>query len=146
MTRPPEPGTILHASAVAWEGRGILLRGRAGGGKSSLAFQLMALGAQLVADDQTALAASPRGLLAWAPATILGLVEARGVGLLRADPAPPTPIALVVDLDHAAERRLPDRATCDILGIRLPLISGRDNPHIPAIIVQILKGGLAEDR
>ena len=44
---------ILHATCVAVDGRGLLILGPSGSGKSALALQLIALGAQLVADDRT---------------------------------------------------------------------------------------------
>ena len=44
-------GVNLHASCIAVHGRGVLILGPSGAGKSSLALQLMALGADLVADD-----------------------------------------------------------------------------------------------
>ena len=50
---PPE--TILHATCIAWQGRGVLIRGPSGSGKSALALGLMAHGAVLVADDRVKL-------------------------------------------------------------------------------------------
>ena len=41
----------LHASAVAIEGRAVLITGPSGSGKSGLALDIIALGARLVADD-----------------------------------------------------------------------------------------------
>ena len=38
---------------------------------------------------------------------IRGLVEARGVGLLRADPLDEVPLALVADLGRLEDQRLP---------------------------------------
>ena len=52
MTQGVAP-LILHGSCVAVEGRGVLIVGPSGAGKSSLALALMALGAELVADDRT---------------------------------------------------------------------------------------------
>ena len=67
-----DPGTInLHASAVALDGRGALLLGASGAGKSGLALRLMALGARLVADDRVLLRRGPEGLL-------IGLAEELG--------------------------------------------------------------------
>ncbi|MEM9638850.1 MAG: hypothetical protein AAGA94_14475, partial [Pseudomonadota bacterium] len=48
-----DPSDILHASCVACQGRAVLILGRSGQGKSGLALQLMAYGADLVADDRT---------------------------------------------------------------------------------------------
>ena len=70
----------LHASAVALDGRGVLITGAAGSGKSSLALTLMAYGAVLISDDQTELSRVGDTIWARAPETISGLIEARGAG------------------------------------------------------------------
>ena len=44
---------MLHATTVALAGQGVLILGPSGSGKSGLALQLMAMGAELVADDRT---------------------------------------------------------------------------------------------
>lgn len=46
----------LHASAIEWRGRGVLLAGKAGSGKSTLAAELLGQGARLIGDDLTVLA------------------------------------------------------------------------------------------
>ena len=43
---------IMHATCVDINGSGVLIVGRSGSGKSSLAINLLALGSKLVADDQ----------------------------------------------------------------------------------------------
>ena len=123
-------GLILHASCVALDGRGLLIMGPSGAGKSALALQLMALGARLVSDDRTEVTAGPRGLLARCPSpAIRGLIEARGVGLLRAEPAQ--------DEDH----RLPPRRSMAILGSHLPLVLRVRDDHFPAALLLYLEGG-----
>ncbi len=131
----------LHASTVAIAGRGVLIRGASGSGKSALALALLARGAALVADDRTRLARRAGGVLAWAPRGLLGLVEARGVGLLRADPAAPAHLAVVVDLDQAEPHRLPPARHCDILGVALPLVPAASTPHIADALLQWMKTG-----
>lgn len=116
-------------------GRGVLVRGAAGSGKSALALALMARGGRLIADDQTCLARRGAAVLAWAPAPILGLIEARGIGLIETNPAPPTAIALVVDLDEAETERLPRARYCDLLSARLPLVPGAGIPHLADALV-----------
>jgi len=141
---PGDPAPV-HASAVALWGRGVLVLGAAGAGKSSLALTLMAHGARLIADDRTCLAPRDQRLLAWAPKTLLGRIEARGVGILFADPAPPTPIALAVDLDQAEADRIPPKRSWAHCDIAVPLILGRANPSLPHAILQWMKGGRADD-
>ncbi len=130
---------ILHASCVAWQGRGALILGRSGAGKSALALQLMAYGADLVADDRTELHAEDDVLTARPPATIAGLIEARGVGLLRVPFVPQAEIALIVDLDQTETDRLPPERHLTLLGISRPLVLSVPQAHFPAAILCYLK-------
>jgi HPr kinase/phosphorylase len=115
---------LLHATAVAISGCAVLLRGASGSGKSDLALRLIDAGARLVADDQSELRREGDRLIVRAPAPIAGLLEVRGVGIMRLDALPEAPVALVVDL-VAAEgvERLPAQQTEWILGLALPLIA-----------------------
>ena len=131
---------ILHASCVAWQGRGALILGQSGAGKSALALQLMAFGADLVSDDRTELMAEADVLTARAPATIQGLIEARGVGLMRVPFVPQAEIALVIDLDQPEPNRLPPQREITLLGISRPLVLAVSQPHFPAAILCYLKG------
>ena len=140
-----EAPLILHASCVALDRRGVLILGASGRGKSGLALRLMSCGAGLVADDRTCLyledgADGPR-LVADAPPTLRGLIEARGVGILTADPVGPASVALVVDLDRVEDSRLPPLRSVNLLGQDLPLVHMVDSPAFPAAILQYLKGG-----
>ena len=83
---------------MAIAGRALVIRGAAGSGKSGLALDLMALGAELVADDSTILTREGERLIASAPGTIRGRIEARGIGILNAPAAEPVPVALVAEL------------------------------------------------
>ena len=139
MTAPPEV-EVLHASAVALNGRGLLITGRSGSGKSSLALDLISRGATLISDDRTIATPRPGGLL-WlsAPAAIAGRIEARGVGLI-ALPKTEAPAALAVTLDETETARLPDARETVIAGVRLPLLHAVESPAFPAILLACLKG------
>ena len=50
--------------------------------KKKLALRLIDRGAVLIADDQTRVSGEPDGLYAYAPATIAGLLEVRGMGIV----------------------------------------------------------------
>ena len=133
---------IWHGSAVAWGARCALIRGPSGSGKSGLALELMALGASLVADDRVILSCEAEGVpMARAPDALRGLIEARGVGLLRADPAEAAIVVLVVDLGAVETERLPPERTTDVLGHAIPSVQKVESPHFAPAILQYLKAG-----
>ncbi|RXV58821.1 serine kinase [Roseovarius sp. A46] len=137
-------GLTVHASCVAQAGRAVLIRGAAGSGKSGLALRLIALGAELVADDRTRVWRAGDQVMADAPDTIRGRIEARGIGLLRLPAAGPRPLALVVDLDGSATERLPPLRETRIVGAALPLVHGSGHAHFPAAIALYLRYGVLE--
>jgi HPr kinase/phosphorylase len=128
---------VLHASCVAMDGAGeiraVLILGRSGAGKSALALELMSRGARLVADDRTLVVRRGGALIASCPPAISGLIEARGIGLIRVPPLARARLALAVDLDEGEGDRLPPPRRMDLLGVALPRIlglgwgSGRDS-------------------
>lgn len=135
---------VLHASAVAAFGKGLLIRGAAGSGKSSLALELMALGATLVADDRTILTPAGSQVLLSAPSAIAGMIEARGLGLLRAE-ATQAPLSAVVDLDEIETERLPPRRSIVILQRETPLLHGCARGSFPAALMQYMYGSRADE-
>jgi HPr kinase/phosphorylase len=115
---------LVHATAVAIDGSAVLLRGPPGSGKSDLALRLIDGGARLIADDQAVLLRRDCDIVVRAPATIAGLLEVRGVGVLRLDPLDEVRLALVVDLVPAAQiERLPEPRFETILGLAIPLLA-----------------------
>ena len=137
--------TVLHASCVAVDEKGVLICGASGTGKSGLALELMGYGAQLVSDDRTALRREEDKILASAPDTIRGKIEARGIGILHADPVEEVPIVLVVSLDEPETERLPPRRSRQLLGLLVPLVQNSGIPHFAAAIYQYLKRGRSDD-
>ncbi|MDP4031550.1 MAG: HPr kinase/phosphatase C-terminal domain-containing protein [Pseudorhodobacter sp.] len=133
--------TTLHASCVALDGKGLLILGPSGSGKSALALQLMALGAVLVADDYTELARCDAALIARCPTALRGLIEARGVGILRADTVESIPVVLVVDLGRRETERLPPKRQIILLGQSLDLVLRRKDSHFPFAVLQVLRAG-----
>ena len=107
---------MVHATCIAFDGHGILLRGPAGSGKSDLALRAIDRGAQLVADDQVVLTRDGETMIASAPSSLHGLIEIRGIGIMRMDTAVQVPVALVADLADTGER-MPDRRWCEIGGV-----------------------------
>lgn len=111
----------VHASCVAIDGRGVLISGASGRGKSDLALRLIDRGALLVSDDYCELRIEGGQLLASAPATIGGRIEMRGVGIVELEAIPEAPVCLYIDLDAAPER-LPEPRTETLLHLGVPAL------------------------
>jgi HPr kinase/phosphorylase len=115
---------LVHGTAIAIDGDAILLRGPPGAGKSDLALRLIDGGARLVADDQTELRRTGPRLWVRAPAALAGLIEVRGIGILRVDALAEAPLVMCVDLAPSVEvERLPQRRFANLLGLEIPLIA-----------------------
>ena len=116
--------SILHASCIAIDGRGVLLTGASGSGKSDLALRLIDRGATLVADDGIVVEARDGRLHARAGPNIDGQLEVRGLGILAFPAFDEVPLALVIALDQPVPRMpdelLPVRV---IEGLTLPTIA-----------------------
>jgi HPr kinase/phosphorylase len=137
------PPILLHASAVAFAGRGVVILGASGSGKSALALALLGRGAALVADDRVLVERRGDSLVARAPATIAGLIEARGVGILRVPAVPEAVLVLAVDLDRRSEARMPHPAAITYLGVSIGLISGREIPNLDLMLNFFVQNGRA---
>jgi HPr kinase/phosphorylase len=132
---------VLHATSVAVDGKGLLIIGPSGSGKSSLALQLIGLGAVLIADDQTEVFLHDDHPHLRCPAAITGVIEARFVGLLNAPTVPTAPLHLVVDLAQTEGQRLPERHDMMMLGQRIALVFGTKHAHFPVALMLQLRHG-----
>lgn len=113
--------------------------GRSGTGKSTLAIQLIALGAVLVSDDGVIATARGDGLWLQAPPSIRATIEARGLGLLSCPNAPAWACA-VLTLDVVETVRLPDPRETVIAGVRLPLLRKVESPAFPSMLKLYMTG------
>ncbi|WP_279482759.1 HPr kinase/phosphatase C-terminal domain-containing protein [Aureimonas sp. SK2] len=139
----------VHATALRLDGRGLLVRGPSGSGKSSLALSVLrraeaaGLEAALVADDQVLIHHESGFLVARAPKAIAGLIEIRGVGILTERHVAETRLHLVVDLGPRDRiERLPDpgeRVEVAGLGLRRIRLPERD-PAFGADVLLTLAG------
>ena len=119
---------LIHATAVAIETvfgpRAVLLRGCSGSGKSDLGLRLIDAGGRLVADDQSELKRRGALIIVRSPPTIAGLIEARGLGIIRVEALAEAPLALIADLAAPETiERLPERDKERLLGLDLPRIA-----------------------
>jgi serine kinase of HPr protein (carbohydrate metabolism regulator) len=112
----------IHANCIAIGGRGVLIAGPSGSGKSDLALRLLDRGAVLVSDDYTIVQASDGRLFASPPERIAGRIEVRGIGIVARPFNAAVPIALFIGLAGTPER-LPEPQHRIIAGIPLPSIT-----------------------
>ena len=136
---------LLHASCVSVNGNGVLICGAAGSGKSSLALNLIALGAELVADDQTLIRRENKNLIARFPETISHLIEARGLGILTPPTRSDVALTLVVDLETVQSQRVPPPEAYELFGITLPLFRRAPLDAFPAALYILARDGMRYD-
>lgn len=113
----------LHATCVAIAGRGVLLRGPSGSGKSDLGLRLIDqyTDAVLVADDRVDITMTGGALYASAPSAIAGRLEVRGLGIVPVAHRPSAKLCLLADLQkEQLIPRLPEIEFEELLGVRLP--------------------------
>ncbi len=116
--------TLYHATCVEIDGRGVLIEGPSGSGKSDLALRLISQGARLVSDDYVELLSKGGHLTATTPEKIAGKMEVRGVGLVDVDYINEVKIALLIELTPRDEiLRLPDPRHKKLEGNQLPLFA-----------------------
>ncbi len=135
---------LVHATAVAIDGEAVLLRGPPGAGKSDLALRLIDRGARLVADDQVVLRRLGDRVLVRAPAVIAGLIEVRGLGIVRVETIEEAPLALIVDLLPSDQiERMPQARVELVLGLEIPFIGLAAFDASAAAKLRLLRRALA---
>jgi HPr kinase/phosphorylase len=125
------PDLLMYGTVVGIGDTGVLIRGPSGSGKSDLALRLLSLNIPglaslpyLVADDQVEIRRDGAALLASPPSPIAGLLEVRGLGILRVAHRAPAAIDLIADIvPRWAVDRLPDPwPTAVIAGLSRPVM------------------------
>jgi HPr kinase/phosphorylase len=138
----------VHASAVLAGARAVLIRGPAGAGKSRLVRALIQAAetgllrfARLVGDDRVHLEARHEHLLVRPAAALAGLLEVRGVGIVRLDHEPVAVVGLVVDLAADDAERLPAAIETVVRGVRLPRLAvAAGTESLPPVLAALRLG------
>lgn len=124
---PEEEKSGLHATTVQLQGRGVMLMGKSGAGKTELALTLIERAnirneqACLVADDRTLLHVEGDRLIASVPEILAGGVEIRGAGLFSVAYVKQTPLDLVVMLVPREEaERYPNNEKWSFEAVEIP--------------------------
>jgi HPr kinase/phosphorylase len=121
-------GRSIHASAVLVGPHAVLLRGPSGAGKSRLALELIQAApskfTRLVADDRVYVETAHGRLLVRPAPSLAGLIEVRGLGIIRLPYEPVAVATLVLDLGSPTER-MPGEAAVhtSIEGVKLPRLA-----------------------
>ncbi len=123
---------LMHASCAARGGLGLLLTGAPGSGKSDLLLRLLDRGFSLVADDQVDIGSDG---MARPPEALAGLLEVRGLGVMRLPFVGQTRPVLVAQLVPGPVARLPQPSWDSLLG--LPAIAVDPQPASAAQLVAL---------
>lgn len=126
--------TNIHATCVCIHGRGVLILGSSGSGKSDLALRLIDRGAKLVSDDRVLVSAKAGKLVAASPGLLKGKIEVRGVGICDVPSSTEASVELLVRLTNV-EDRLPNASRDMLCGISLPLL--RLDPHTASAPIKV---------
>ena len=143
MQIPLNDSLIMHATCVDINGSGVLIVGRSGSGKSSLAINLIALGSTLVADDQCEIVKKNNKLSVLKPTSLPSSIEIRGVGLVSAPMVVETSLDWVVNMDEAETQRMPDLQFTEIDGYRIPTIFGKNMDDLASRIYVLVSNKLS---
>ncbi|MEG0276637.1 MAG: HPr(Ser) kinase/phosphatase [Coprobacillus sp.] len=130
------PETLIHGVFLNIYGKGVVIRGDSGIGKSEIALELIKRGHLLIADDAIELYHIGQSIIGKAPEVLKNLLEIRGIGVIDASKMfgvasvlPKDNVDLIIQLD----RWLPSReytrigieeenATEEILSVPIPKI------------------------
>lgn len=115
----------IHTTCISLKGKGVLIFGAPGSGKSDLALRLIRHeGAILVSDDRTDIEIEDNKVIAHTPPKIAGLLEVRGIGIQKMPYSNKAEIKLAIELvkDFKEVERLPEERFSEIGGIKIPCI------------------------
>lgn len=117
----------IHGSCAARDDHGVLLLGPSGAGKSDLLLRLLDRGFALVADDRVCIEDG----IARAPDRLAGLIEVRGLGIVRLPYVKQVRLALAVQL--AKPPRMPVPAQHPKTALPLVLV----DPSLCSAAIQV---------
>ena len=121
-----------NLTGVCIGGRGLLIEGAPGSGKTSLALALIDRGATLIGDDGVKLDIEGNALVAHPADATRGLVEIRNLGIVEM-PWTNAPISLLLSLTANAPRFVDGAATREFAGQAIPALAFAAGDAVQAI-------------
>ena len=126
---------------MCFEKKGVLILGKSGSGKSSLALSLVANGAQLVCDDRAQLQVKNKILMMTKPPSLPSALEVRGLGLIKVPLTTEARVDLLIDMELTSDSRLGGHKM-ELFGVEIPCVKGQNFYGLcDAIIVWSKYGG-----
>lgn len=129
------PIEVIHGCLLSIYGRGILITGESGIGKSEITLELIRKGHVMVADDAIEAKRIQNRILGSAPEVLHGMLEIRGVGIIDAikmfgasSVMPEIFVDCIISLERSNDQKpmeripLEDQEYRDIFNVSLPLI------------------------
>ncbi len=135
---------VLHATTIDISGRGASIIGKSGVGKSGLAIKLMAMGADLVSDDQTLLKCVNDKIFLTKPRQVPCAIEARGIGLIPVPAKKTSELFCFVKLIDEPSERLPPLNEKICFGKSIRLIHFNPSLGNEAALFLMIKYGLID--
>ncbi|MEG2707184.1 MAG: HPr(Ser) kinase/phosphatase [Erysipelotrichaceae bacterium] len=136
------PSECIHGGLINIYGKGVLIRGESGLGKSEIALELIKRGHLLVADDRVDCYRSHNRIIGKAPELLTGMLEIRGIGIINvsrmfgaSSVLPKTEVDFEVKLE-----KWQDGADYDRVGIEDKKYENILDVNIPKIIVPVREG------
>ena len=129
---------------MCFEKKGVLILGKSGSGKSSLALSLVANGAQLVCDDRAQLQVKNEILMMTKPPSLPNALEVRGLGLIKVPLITEARVDLLIDMELTSDSRLGGHKM-ELFGVEIPCVKGQNFYGLSdAIIVWSKYGGFLD--
>ena len=127
----------IHASCVYIKNKGILFLGDSGSGKSDISLRLIAdYKATLIGDDRIDIIVKGNNIIASAPKNLSGLLEVRGIGIIKVKTKKKNKIDIAVFLTQDKIERMPEPLYYELLDKKIPLIN--INPFEASATAKIL--------
>ena len=136
------PVETLHGVFVQIYGKGVLITGESGMGKSEIALELIKKGHLLVADDRVDCALIHKQIIGQAPEILKQMLEIRGVGVINVSKMFGVASVLdkaLVDLNIHIEPWTPDKQY-DRIGIEEKKYTDILGVQIPKLIIPVKEG------